>query len=267
MRTSQLTNSCNPRTLRANLIVLIIFLTSQVSGQQFNSDSWLSKPNGTITIIPTLGQRSSMLMNTFSLINKWEFTMAAYLYNNDNDPATNDGYSTSFYVKYMFYENAAQTGGAAVKVGTGTFPGTIDPEVRVKDAFKTFWMNAPVTFSLFHDKISWDLMPGSSVTINYGDNKTAAWAFTYSSRVAWYPFSPKLSFVGEVFGSAGETGTLPEFKVGPRYEPNQYAVFALTYGQEFGGNNGAGFEIGVMLFTPPFACLGGCKVKKPPVLK
>src|SRR4030095_2780202 len=103
MRKSQLTNSCTARILRTNLICLIIFLTGRASAQQFNSDSWLSKPNGTITIIPTFGQRSSMLMNTFSLLNKWEFTMAAYLYNNDNDPATNDGYSTSFYVKYMFY--------------------------------------------------------------------------------------------------------------------------------------------------------------------
>jgi hypothetical protein len=37
----------------------------------------------------------------------------------------------------MFYENAAQTGGAAVKV-VREHSGTIDPEVRVKDAFKTF---------------------------------------------------------------------------------------------------------------------------------
>ena len=33
---------------------------------------------------------------------------------------------------------------------------------------------------------------------------------------------------------------------------NQYAVFPLTYGQEFSGSNGAGFEIGVLPFTPPF---------------
>jgi hypothetical protein len=121
--------------------------------------------------------------------------------------------------------------------------------------------------SLFRDKNFRDLMPGTSVTVNYGDNKTTAWAFTYSTRVAWYPWTPKLSFVGEVFGAAGESGSLPEFKVGPRWEPTQYAVFALTYGQELGGNTGAGFEVGVMLFTPPFACLGGCKVKKPPVVK
>src|ERR1700748_3421125 len=65
--------------------------------QQFNSDSWISKPHGTITLIPTFGQRNSMIMNTYSLFPKWEFTMAAYLYNNDHDPKTNDGYSTSFY--------------------------------------------------------------------------------------------------------------------------------------------------------------------------
>ena len=84
-------------------------------------------------------------MNTYSLFPKWEFTMAAYLYNNDNNTATNDGYSASLYVKYMFYENKAQTGGAAIKAGTGTFPGTLNAELRVEDAFKTYWANAPVT--------------------------------------------------------------------------------------------------------------------------
>ena len=34
---------------------------------------------------------------------------------------------------------------------------------------------------------------------------------------------------------------------------DQYTVFALTYDHEFeGGNQGGGFEIGLMLFTPPF---------------
>jgi hypothetical protein len=50
--------------------------------------------------------------------------------------------------------------------------------------------------------------------------------------------------------------------MGLRWEPSKYAVFAFTYGQEFNGTNGAGFELGAMLFTPPFACLGGCKTKK-----
>jgi hypothetical protein len=145
------------------------------------------------------------------------------------------------------------------------FPGTIDKDLRAEGAFQTFWMNAPATVPLFHDKVSFDVMPGVSLTRNYGTEETNAWAFTYSTRVAWYPWYPKSAkwaLVGEVFGSAGQTSGKPEFKVGPRYEPSQYATFALTYGQEFGGNEGAGFEFGVMLFTPPFACLGGCGDKK-----
>lgn len=240
----------------------IILICYSSTAQQFNSDSWLSKQKGTITIIPTFGQRSSMLMNTYSLFKGWEFTIAAYLYNNDNNPATNDGYSASLYAKYMFYENKAQTGGAAVKFGTGTFPGTIDEHYRVKDAFKTYWMNTPATIPLFNNRISWDLMPGASVTANYDDSSASTFSFTYSTRVAWYPWKPDLSLVGEVFGSTGKTGAIPEYKIGVRWEPSQYAVFALTYGHEFSGSLGAGFEFGVMLFTPPFACLGGCGVKK-----
>ena len=207
-------------------------------------------------------------MNTYSLFPKWEFTMAAYLYNNDSDPTTNDGYSTSFYLKYMFYQNKQETGGAAVKMGTGMFPGTLDADLRAKDAFRTFWMNTPVTIPLLNNRISWDLMPGASMTKDYEVNEYTAWAFTYTTRVAWYPRGPKASLVGEIFGSAGETSGLPEYRFGLRWEPSPFAVIAFTYGQEFGGNNGAGFEFGLMLFTPPFACIGGCNPdKRKPLLK
>jgi len=60
------------------------------------------------------------------------------------------------------------------------------------------------------------------------------------------------SVVGEVFGAAGEAEAIPEYKVGVRFELNQHATFALTYGEEFDGPNGARLEVGVMLFTPPF---------------
>jgi hypothetical protein len=248
--------------IRLAYLVITVLALSQARAQQFNSDSWLSKTHGAITIIPTFGERNTMFMNTYSLFSKWEFTMAAYLYNNDDNPTTNDGYSTSLYLKYMFYENKAKTGGAAVKFGTGMFPGTLDAELRVKDAFKTFWMNTPVTIPFQNNELSWDIMPGASMTIDYGQEEKTAWAFTYSTRLAWYPFNPQTSIVGEVFGSAGETGTIPEYKIGLRWEPSQYAVFALTYGHEFNGSLGAGFEVGIMLFTPPFACLGGCNKKR-----
>src|SRR5438045_7410206 len=123
------------------LFCVLILSTITIFAQQFNSDSWLSKAHGVVTIIPTIGKRNAMIMNTYSLFPRWEFTMAAYLYNNDGDPLTNDGYSMSLYAKYMIYENKAQTGGFAVKAGTGMFPGFLDPEVRVKDDFKTNWVS------------------------------------------------------------------------------------------------------------------------------
>ena len=240
---------------------LLILTAASSEAQQFNSDSWLSKPWGTVTLIPTIGQRSTMIMNTYSLFPKWEFTMAVYIYNNDKNINTNDGYSGSLYFKYMFYENKAQTGGAAIKAGTGKFPGTLNSELRVEDAFKTYWANAPVTIPFFKNTLSLDLMPGVNYTNNYGEESISGWAFTYSTRLAWYPIGPEISLVGEVFGSTGMTGAIPEYKIGPRWEPSPYAVFALTYGHEFDGNLGAGFEFGIMLFSPPFACFG-CHTSK-----
>jgi hypothetical protein len=226
--------------------------------QQFNCDNYLSKPHGMATIILTAGDRNSMIMNTFSLLPKWEFTVAAYIFNADDDPRTDEGYSTSLYAKWMLYENKAKTGGVAVKAGTGMEPGYLTAEVGLQDAFKTYWMNAPLTLPFLDNKLSWDLMPGASVTREYGASETTAGAFTYVTRLAWYPRNPTLSLVGEVYGAEGAARAIPEYRIGLRWEPNQYAVFALTYDDEFNGTNGAGVEVGVMLFTPPFACIGGC---------
>lgn len=234
---------------------LLLLVSNSVRGQQYNSDNYLSKPHGVATIILTFGQRNSMIMNTISLLPGWEFTAAAYIYNNDNDPKTDDGHSTSLYAKYMIYENEAKTGGVAVKAGTGLDPGYLDGNERVNDAFQTFWTNAPITIPFLNNTISWDIMPGASMTRHYGDEDETVWAFTYSTRLAWYPFNPELSIVGEIYSSEGELDVPVEYRVGLRWEPNQYAVFALTYDDEFKGSNGAGFEFGIMLFTPPFAKL------------
>jgi hypothetical protein len=227
------------------------------AAQQFNSDNYLSKPAGVATVIVTFGQRNDIFMTTFSLIPRWEFTAAAYIVNTDNDPTTDDGYSTSYYFKYMLFENKAKTGGFAVKAGTGLDPGYL-AETGVKDAFRTYWMNVPVTLPFFNNAVSWDLMPGVSYSRETSDDDSSKWSFTYSTRVAWYPFSPKLAVVGEVFGAEGQLTSIPEYKTGLRWEPNQYATFAATYGQEFSGENGARFELGMMLFTPPFFCITGC---------
>jgi hypothetical protein len=77
-------------------------------------------------------------------------------------------------------------------------------------------------------------------------------------KSAWNPCSPKWSLVGEVFGTSGGVVAIPEYKIWPRWEPSPYATIVLTYGHEFAGCFGAGFEIRCYLFTPPFVCLGGC---------
>jgi hypothetical protein len=242
--------------------VIMILICTGVNAQQFNSDSWLSKEHGTVTIIPTTGERNSMIMTTYSLFPKWEFTIAAYMYNNDGNALTDDGYSASIYAKYMFYQNKQETGGASVKAGTGMKPGTINADDRTKDAFQSFWVNFPCTVPFFNNKLSWDIMPGTSVTVNYGQEETTEWAFTYSTRLAWYPKGPKWSIVGEVFGTEGGVTSIPEYKFGLRWEPSQHAVFAVTYGHELNGSEGAGFEVGIMMFSPPFLCFKGCKPKK-----
>lgn len=240
---------------------LLLTTGTALPAQQFNSDNYLSKPAGMATVILSAGERSDMVMTTFSLIPKWEFTYAVYVVNTDNDRKTDNGYSQSFYFKYMLRENKAKTGGIALKAGTGLDPGYLG-SVGLEDAFQTYWANAPVTFPFFKNKLSWDVMPGLSYTKDYETEGNAAWALTYSTRLGWYPAGPKLALVGEIFGGVGEVKTIPEYKAGLRYEPNPYATFALTYGQEFNGDNGAGIEVGMMLFTPPFFCITGCAVPK-----
>jgi hypothetical protein len=239
--------------------LVAVLLSRPAHAQQFNSDSYLSKPEGTITIILTTGQRNSMMMSTFSLLPKWEFTTSIFVYNSDSDPNTDEGYSSSFYAKYMFYENKAKTGGFAVKFGTGLEPGYLSPDNRVEDAFKTYWANAPLTVPFFDNALSLDVMPGFSATTEYGTDESTVWAFTYATRLAWYPTSPKWSVVGEVLGAEGQGTSPPEYRVGLRWEPNQHTVFAFTYDEEFGGQNGAKWEVGMMLFTPPFFCIRTCK--------
>jgi hypothetical protein len=243
----------------ALFVGLTVLAARPVHAQQFNSDSYLSKPAGTITIILTTGQRNQMMMTTFSLLPKWEFTSSIFIYNSDNDPTTDDGYSSSFYAKYMIFENAAKTGGFAVKFGTGLEPGYLNADNRVEDAFKSYWANAPVTLPFLDNKLSLDVMPGLNSRVESDQDDSAVWNFTYATRLAWYPTTPKWSIVGEIIGAEGKGTSPPEYRVGWRWEPNQHAVFAVTYDNEFGGtDNGAKWEVGMMLFTPPFFCIRGC---------
>ena len=55
---------------------LALLAWSPASAQQFNSDNYLSKPAGVSTVILTIGEQSDMVMTTFSLIPRFEFTYA-----------------------------------------------------------------------------------------------------------------------------------------------------------------------------------------------
>lgn len=246
--------------IRSALFFCLAVLAARAAeAQQFNSDSYLSKPHGMVTVIQTLGERNSMYMLTYSLFPRWEVTGAAYLFNDDRDASTDDGYSTSFYAKYMFHENAAKTGGFAVKIGTGMDPGIMDEQNRLYNSFRTYWTNAPLTLPFFDNALSVDIMPGASISTDVGTNETSSAIFTYATRLAWYPKSPTWSLVGEIVGAEGKGTASPEYRIGLRLEPNAHAVFALTYDDEFDGNDGAGWEIGMMLFTPPFFGIGEVK--------
>lgn len=235
-------------------VILCALAPAAALAQQFNSDNYLSKPHGVATVILTAGQRTTMWMTTFSLFPRWEFTAAAFLYNKDDQWITGEGYSTSFYAKWMLYENKAKTGGLAVKFGTG-----VEPSYALggsyQNASKTLWMNTPLTIPLFGWRMSWDLMPGVSFGKHLeedGETEESVFSFTYSTRLAWYPMNPKWAIVGEVYGSAGKSNLPPEFKVGLRWEPSLYVNIAFTYDHRFDGSTGDGFEIGLMVFTPPF---------------
>jgi hypothetical protein len=246
-----------PKVVGTMLLGLCTLASGPALAQQFNSDNYLSKPHGVATIILTTGERNLMWMTTFSLFPRWEFTAAAYLFTETADRTAATGYSTSYYAKWMLYENQAKTGGLAVKGGTGLEPGYVNNSVKLEDAFRTYWVNAPLTLAFFDNRLSWDIMPGASLSLDDGEDAPALGAFSYATRLAWYPFNPKLAIAGEVYGAEGGAEAIPEYRVGLRWEPSQYAVFALTYDDEFDGTKGAGVEFGVMLFTPPFARLGG----------
>jgi hypothetical protein len=243
----------------AALAGLCLLADMPAAAQQFNSDSYISKPHGMVTTILTTGEHTTMFMMTFSLFPNWEITAAGYLFNTDADRKTAEGTQYSLYAKYMFYENKEKTGGFAVKGGTGMKPSYVLDGVGYQTSSQTLWMNAPATIPFFDNRLSWDIMPGWSVTRNSGGTGHDAWAFTYSTRLAWYPVNMKWALVGEAFGAAGEAKLDPEYKVGLRWEPNAHVNIAVTYGAKFNGSPGSGFEIGAMLFSPPFLCFSGCK--------
>ena len=233
------------------LLVVLFCFSPNLKAQQFNSDNYLTMPHGTGTFVLTTGERNSGMVSSFALIKNFEFFAQAFLFRDGRVDNYSQHFTTTVYAKYMFWVNEANTGGAAAFLGFGKSPGFYAQD-RYLPLHKNYWTAIPVTIPFFNNTISWDIMPGALVDLDYGNNKETAWGFTYSTRVAVYKVIPKTAIVGEVFGTEGKAYSKPEYKVGLRWEPNSFIVPAISYGACFDGSPGAGFEIGVVIFSPSF---------------
>lgn len=244
------------------VVVLAIAVATGVAreafAQQFNSDNYLTMPQGMATFVVTYGQRNSTLLSSFSLAKNWEFFVGANLFWKNDRSDTIDHFSTMEYAKYMFVENAAKNGGFAVMGGLGGTPGYYE-RGELTNSFKTFWVAAPLTLPVLKGNVLWDLMPGFATDLDRGATGKATSSFTYSTRVAVYGIVPHAALVAEVYGSKGNGDVAQaEYKAGVRWEPTPNFALAATYGDAFDQSGGAAFEIGFVLFTPRFLCKGGC---------
>lgn len=227
-------------------LLIILFSGNAISGfsQQFNSDSYLTMPHGIGTMIFTAGERNSTLYMTAAVLPRFEVGVSANLYNPTDSLKQYRRFTSNLFVKYMFWVNESKTGGGGIFFGMGQSPGYYGGEGEFFVMHKNYWTAVPFTFPLFNNVVSLDIMPGGLVDFEYGADKKTAWGFSYSTRLAIYKVIPKTAIVGELYGAEGEAYSKPEFKVGLRWEPNDYIVPAFTYGACLDGSKGAGFEIG-----------------------
>lgn len=232
-------------------IILLFLLTGLGLAQQFNTDNYLTMPHGTSTICLTVGERNATFINSFALIQNWEFFAQATLYWPNESQQIPQHFTTNVYAKYMPYENEEKTAGVGVFLGYGVSPFYYD-QTELLARHSNFWTAVAVTIPFLDNTFSWDIMPGGMVDFDYANNKKTAWGFTYSTRLAVYKIIPQSAIVGEIYGTAGELSSEPEYKIGIRWEPNNTVIPAISYSSAVNGTPGAGFEIGVVIFSPPF---------------
>lgn len=247
---------------KATLISLCLCIVTMgvapvAHSQQFAGDNQWVAPYGVSTLVATVGEEYSQVYAISSLVPEWEFNAQITRYNDDyvNDE---EGYTAaSLYVKRRLSENEAGTAGYAFLAGTGQFPEHLE-QGEVSNALESWWVMGVATYGFADDRILLDILPGVTLNTEHGEEDETAWGFTYSSRVAIYDVIPQSALVAEVFGTAGEAYADPAYRFGVRWEGKKWIV-AATYSNAFNGNGGAGFELGLMYFTEPRLCWGGCK--------
>ncbi len=242
----------NPMLLlkRVLIVLMMLYLLPEANGQQFNTDNYITMPHGTGTFILTNGVRNASTTSVFTIWPRFELNFQATLFWENEEGKSGNRFTTNVYGKYMFWENENKNGGGALFLGVGRAPGYY-MQSEYAPMHRNYWTGVPVTIPLFNGVLSWDLMPGGLVDIGDANNK-AAWGFSYSSRMAIYKVIPQTAIVGEYFGVEGDLYSVPEYKIGLRWEPNYWIVVAATYGSAIRDHSGAGFEIGVMIFSPSF---------------
>ena len=243
------------------LVAALLFavLPGVTMAQQFTSDNYLSMPHGTQTVVLTTGTEMTTVLPSFALFRNWEFFLAAVLYHQNAEEAVAAHYSTSFWGKYMAYENEARNGGWAVTAGTGSSPGYYRQQVGLDRGLKTWWITPMATLPLFGGALLWDLNPGAVVNTDYEGSGEVKYGFQYATRLALYGVIPKSALVGEVYGTAGDAFVEGQYRVGIRWEPSEsVGAVALTWSQGLDGSVSQGLEIGVVIYSPRFLCFGGC---------
>ena len=98
-------------------IILLFLLTGLGLAQQFNTDNYLTMPHGTSTFVLTVGERNATFINSFALIQNWEFFAQATLYWPNESQQIPQHFTTNVYAKYMPYENEEKTAGVGVFLG------------------------------------------------------------------------------------------------------------------------------------------------------
>jgi hypothetical protein len=209
------------------------------------------------TLVGTAGEQYSQFYGVAALIPDWEFNVQLNYYYEDPRDKSESYTATNLFVKHRLVENDAQTAGYAFIAGTGLFPEHVAQD-EVATAFQSWFVNGVATYAFADNRILLDLLPGVMVNTDSGDSGETAWGFTYAGRAAVYGVIPRSAIVAEVFGTAGEAYAKPNYRVGVRWESPKWIV-AGSYSAAFDGSRGAGFELGIMYFTDPIFCFGGCR--------
>ena len=242
---------------RIAIVLTFWSLPQLATAQQFAGDNQWVAPHGVGTFVATAGEDYSQLYAIAALVPEWEFNLQLTHYYDDPRTGSGSYTATGLYVKRRLKENAAGTTGYAFLAGTGLFPEHLEKD-EVTNAFRTWWATGVGTYGFLDDRLLLDILPGVAVNLDKEQSNNSTWSFTYTSRVAIYDVVPKSTVVAEVFGATGEGYAKPTYRLGLRWESPKW-VAALTFSEAFDGSAAAGLEFGIMYFTDPRFCFGGCR--------